>query len=107
MGRRSGKLIRKQGLDARLEVARENKEAREKRSPEAQLKVLDKRLGKNQGAAKERARLLKQIEEAKTKTEVTVKDDKNEKAKDEKPKGKTKAKDRRKQSKKSATKEAN
>lgn len=35
--------------------------ARAERSPKMQLALLDKRLGRGQGAAKERARLLKQI----------------------------------------------
>jgi len=42
-----------------------NQEARAKRSPDEQLARLDKLLGKDQGAKKERARLLKQIEEEK------------------------------------------
>ena len=95
MGRRSGKLVRNYGLDARLEVVKANKEARSNRSPQEQLKVLDQRLGKDQGATKERARLIKQIEDAKA---VKAKKESAE------PKPKVKAKDRNKKSKKSADK---
>lgn len=47
------------------EAARLMLEARAKRSPEEQLKLLDKRLGQGKGAHKERSRLEKQIREAK------------------------------------------
>jgi hypothetical protein len=42
---------------AKLETALQRKAEREKRSPQEQLDLLDKRLGKDQGAARERARL--------------------------------------------------
>jgi hypothetical protein len=42
-----------------------NAEERGKRSPKAQIDLLDKRLGKGIGAVKERARLNAQIEAAK------------------------------------------
>lgn len=42
-----------------------NAEERAKRSPQAQIAVLDQRLGKGVGASKERARLTAQIEAAK------------------------------------------
>lgn len=41
-----------------------NAEERSKRSPKAQIDLLDKRLGKGVGASKERARLNAQIEAA-------------------------------------------
>lgn len=43
--------------EAKLESALQRKAEREKRSPKEQLALLDKRLGKDQGAARERARL--------------------------------------------------
>ena len=46
---------------ARRAYAEELAEARAARSPQQQLQLLDKRLGKDQGATKERARLHEQI----------------------------------------------
>lgn len=45
--------------ESRKKVAAENQEARSKRSPAEQLKVLDATLGVGVGAVKERARLTK------------------------------------------------
>ncbi len=42
--------------------AEKRQEKRQARSPEQQLELLNNKLGKDQGAKKERARLLKQIE---------------------------------------------
>lgn len=53
--------------EAKKQLALSNKESREQRTPEQQLALLDKKFGKGQGAQRERARLLKQIEDRKTK----------------------------------------
>jgi hypothetical protein len=45
----------------RREDAEERNACREKRSPEDQIALLDKRLGKGKGARKERERLTKTI----------------------------------------------
>lgn len=45
------------GREAHQRKAGERKEARDARTPQEQLKVLDERLGVGQGAKKERARL--------------------------------------------------
>ena len=47
--------------DQRIERAEVRQGERSKRSPEQQLQLLDKRLGKGVGASKERAKLLAQI----------------------------------------------
>ena len=44
------------------EIAEANQSAREKRSPEQQLAVLDDRLGTEMGAKRERVRLIDEIE---------------------------------------------
>ena len=49
----------------RQSSAKERKQRREKRSPQEQLALLDRRLGKGVGARKERARLKKLIKEKK------------------------------------------
>lgn len=50
-----------------FETIKLNAETRAKRSPQQQITVLDERLGSGQGAKRERARLLGQIEAAKSK----------------------------------------
>lgn len=50
-------------LEQKQQIATKNREARDKRSPQEQLRILDQRLGKDQGAQKERARLLAMIKE--------------------------------------------
>ena len=50
-------------IEDRQKEALIRQELRQKRNPEAQLKLLDKRLGKNKGAKKERQRLNKLISE--------------------------------------------
>ena len=70
--------------------AKERDEKRAKLTPKEQLAVLDIRCGKNEGASRERARLLRQIEIASNKpAQVSVVA--NDKATPAKPK----AKDRR------------
>lgn len=59
----------KYNKEARILVAKKNLEIRNKRTPVQQLAVLNSRLGKEQGAKKERERLLKLIEESKNKKE--------------------------------------
>lgn len=49
-------------MEHRRELANERAEARAQRTPQAQLAVLDARLGEGQGAKKERARLQALIE---------------------------------------------
>lgn len=49
-------------MEARREKAAFLADERAKRSPQDQLALLDRRLGKGKGAAKERKRLRKQIE---------------------------------------------
>ena len=51
--------------DARSDEAEVRQEARNKRTSQQQLKVLDDKLGKGVGAKKERTRLLKLIEKGK------------------------------------------
>lgn len=53
---------RKQRFEEKRENELRRKEARDKRSAAQQLALLDDRLGKNQGAQKERARLMREIE---------------------------------------------
>lgn len=51
--------------EKRRQIVEENFEAREKRTDEDQLVLLDIRLGKDQGARRERMRLLKKIKKRK------------------------------------------
>tara|TARA_R110000824_G_scaffold40667_9_gene121674 strand:+ start:377 stop:610 length:234 start_codon:yes stop_codon:yes gene_type:complete len=51
--------------EQRRQTVEENFEAREKRTDEDQLALLDVRLGKSQGAQKERTRLAAKIEKRK------------------------------------------
>ena len=48
-------------IEVQWEAITERQEARDARTPEQQLVVLDERLGKDTGATNERARLNKQI----------------------------------------------
>jgi len=98
MGQRRGKKIHNYGLESRMENVVRNQEARAERTPQQQLKVLDERLGDGKGAAKERAKLQKQIEEAK-KPKAEPKE-KPEVKEDAEPKPKLKAKERHAQEKK-------
>lgn len=60
---RAGYLSR-HSPEARQGVAEANSDARSKRTPEQQLEFLDSKLGKGVGAARERAKLQKQIDAA-------------------------------------------
>lgn len=73
----------KHNKESRIAVANKNLEARKKRLPAQQIAVLDSRLGKDQGAKRERERLLKLIEEEKNKKEekIEVKEKKKKKQK--------------------------
>ena len=51
--------------EERRQTVEENFEAREKRTDEDQLALLDIRFGKDQGARRERMRLLKKIKKRK------------------------------------------
>ena len=67
-------MTRRNKEERRLVVEELTKD-REQLSDEQQLKALDNRLGKNQGAAKERNRLKTRIEGAKKATETIEKAD--------------------------------
>jgi len=62
---------KKSGLryEQRQEEARDRQKIRDRRTPKEQIDVLDQRLGKDVGAARERLRLLTAIEEAYKKDE--------------------------------------
>ncbi len=59
----------KYNKESRISVALKNLEIRKKRTPIQQIAVLNSRLGKDEGAKKERERLLKIVEESKNKKE--------------------------------------
>ena len=59
----------KYNKESRISVATKNLEIRKKRTPIQQIAVLNSRLGKEEGAKKERERLLKLIEDSKNKKE--------------------------------------
>lgn len=61
-GCKERKAIRKKNATERQEVSN-------KRTPQEQLERLDWKLGDGKGAAKERAKLLKRMEDAKKETE--------------------------------------
>lgn len=64
-------------LDLKRQEANERQQKRNKRSPQDQIAVLDKKFGKDTGASKERAKLI-------ALTEKSV--ERSEKIKEEKPK---------------------
>lgn len=99
MGQRRRKKIRNYGLEGRMENVARNQEARAERTPQQQLATLDKRLGDGLGAVKERAKLQKQIEDAK-KPKVEPKVEEVIEDIDAEPKPKLKAKERHAQEKK-------
>ena len=78
-GETMAREIREEKLKAKIKKRKDNAKARAKRSAEQQLAVLDERLGVNIGATKERARLVKEIqnraelEEAKAKQKEEAK----------------------------------
>ena len=57
-------------IEERRKQAEELSQQRSLLSPEAQLKVLDERLGEGKGAERERNRLLRQIENRRPKKET-------------------------------------
>jgi len=67
----------------RREEAIERQVERDKLTPEQQLELLDRRLGKDDGAMKERVRLMKQAVANNQKTRTKIK--KNSKTKKRKP----------------------
>jgi len=60
-------MLRADRAEERRQTAKDLVEERAKRSAEDQLALLDHKLGKGVGAAKERARLVQQIADRKTK----------------------------------------
>ena len=84
--------------EQRRESANELAQLRATRTPQQQIEILDKRLGKDTGAKKERARLAALIEAAKSPAK------KETKSKSERSDGrKTRAKDRRSDQRKKKT----
>ena len=61
----------KSRVELRKKFALERKEITDKRSPQDQLERLDFLFGEGKGATKERAKLVKKIEDAKNKKEET------------------------------------
>ncbi len=77
-------------LRAKEAIERENEYA--KLTPTRRLELLDRRLGKDQGAQKERARLMKMIETAKAEAKTAAREMDEVPHSEDSPKKKTKSK---------------
>ncbi len=78
----------KRRKEAQQETAKLRKAKRDKITPQQQIEVLDQKLGKDAGAKKERARLLKQIEEGNKREQIDLTSEDKNKGQKRKPSSK-------------------